>query len=141
MKSNEEELIVKFNAHKPEFINLLGGNVENVSTTPPSCIYKFVVGNEYCHSTDIVQGGFVSAMLDAAMSHAAYAIEKEVIGVSTIEMSTHYIAPTHAGKVIASGRVRSESYRIAFLEGELHDSSGKLTATSKSTVKITRKRQ
>ena len=141
MKSSEEELIVKFNAHKPEFINLLGGNVENVSTTPPSCTYKFVVGNEYCHSTDIVQGGFVSAMLDAAMSHAAYAIEQEVIGVSTIEMSTHYIAPTRAGKVIASGRVRSESYRIAFLEGELHDSSGKLTATSKSTVKIIRKRQ
>ena len=140
MDSNEEKLVAKFNTHKPEFIDLLGGSVESVSITPPSCIYKFVVGNEYCHSTDIVQGGFVSAMLDAAMSHAAYASEKEIIGISTIEMSTHYIAPTRAGMVIAAGRVRSESYRIAFLEGELHDFSGKLTATSTSTVKITRKR-
>ncbi|GIR69646.1 MAG: hypothetical protein CM15mP74_08970 [Halieaceae bacterium] len=33
-------------------------------------VFTFTVPLEYCHSGDVVQGGFVTAMLDAAMSHA-----------------------------------------------------------------------
>ncbi len=141
MTSNKEiELVAKFNTHKPDFIKLLGGTVGSVSITPPGCSYEFFIGNEYCHSIDIVQGGFVAAMLDAAMSHAAYAISEHIKGVSTMEMSTRYIAPTHAGKVIAWGQVISETYETAFLEDRLLDASGRLTATGHSTVKLTRKK-
>ncbi len=142
MTSNKEiELVAKFNKHKPDFIKLLGGSVRSVSLTPPSCSYEFFIGKEYCHSIDIVQGGFIAAMLDAAMSHAAYAISEQILGVSTMEMSTRYMAPTHAGKILALGQVISETYRTAFLEGRLHDISGNLTATGHSTVKLTRKKK
>lgn len=142
MNSNiEQDLVEKFNSYRPKFINLLGGSVGSVSLIPPCCTYEFVISKDYCHSVDVVQGGFVTAMLDAAMSHAAYAIDKEILGVSTLEISTRYFAPTRAGKVIATGRVRGETYKLAFLEGELHDVAGELTATSQSTVKLTRKKQ
>ena len=138
--NTEQDLLEKFNAHKPKFITLLGGNICRGSLNPPCCTYEFCITEDYCHSGDIVQGGFVTAMLDAAMSHAAYAIEQNIAGVSTLEISTHYLSPTRAGKIIATGIVKSGTYKIAFLEGEIRDPAGILTATSQSTVKLTRKK-
>ena len=141
MNSKKEEYLrEKFNKHKPKFIRLLGGAVGEVSFHPPSCTYNFDICKDYCHSVDIVQGGFVTAMLDAAMSHSAYAIDETILFVSTIEISTRFHAATRAGKIAATGLVRTASYKIAFLEGQLHNEAGELTATSQSTVKLTRKK-
>ncbi len=136
----EQELSEKFDRHKPKFIRLLGGTVSKVSFNPTSCMYEFDISADYCHSVDIVQGGFVTAMLDAAMSHAAYAIDEAIFSVSTIEISTRFHTATRAGILIATGLVRSTGYKLAFLEGQLHNEAGALTATSQSTVKLSRKK-
>ena len=36
--------------------------------------FESEIGPEFCHSVDVVQGGFVTAMLDITMTHVAFAL-------------------------------------------------------------------
>ena len=67
----EQEHIDRFNALAPKFIGLLGGRVIAADSSSATCTFEYNIGTDYCHSGNVVQGGFVTAMLDAAMTHAA----------------------------------------------------------------------
>ena len=56
--------IEQLNAMAPDFIKLLGGSVIELEMDSQRAIFTFNVPLDYCHSGDIVQGGFVTAMLD-----------------------------------------------------------------------------
>ena len=99
----------------------------------------FDVGRDYCHSGDIVQGGFITAMLDACMSHAVFACDDTVAGLSSLEISTRYLEVARAGYLRAEGRIVRLSYKTAFLDGRLFDADDRLVATTHSVAKIARK--
>ena len=67
---NKEKIIEESNRNGPKFISMLGGKLVDIDDEKCACTFEFDIGKDYCHSIDIVQGGFVTAMLDAAMSHA-----------------------------------------------------------------------
>ena len=134
----DQNLIDQFNAHAPAFIKMLGGRVVAADAKIKSCAIEFDIGREFCHSGDIVQGGFVTAMLDAAMSHSAFTIGAEVVNVSSLEIKTSYLEPTRAGKLRAEGLVIKGGYKLAFIEGRLYDANGLLTATTTSVAKLVR---
>jgi uncharacterized protein (TIGR00369 family) len=136
----DQKLIHKFNANAPGFIKMLGGRVVAVDATAKSCIIEFDISKDFCHSGDIVQGGFVTAMLDAAMSHAAFTIGPEVVNVSSLEIKTNYLEPTRAGKLRAEGCILKSGYKLAFMEGRLYDVNGLLTATTSTVAKLVRSR-
>jgi uncharacterized protein (TIGR00369 family) len=98
----------------------------------------FDISRDFCHSVDIVQGGFVTAMLDAAMTHAIFAADSDVVNVSSLEIKTNYLEPTRAGRLRAVGTVVKSGYRIAFMEGRLYDDRGLLTATASTVAKLVR---
>lgn len=52
---------------------------------------EFTLGLEFCHSVDVVQGGYVTAMLDAGMSHALSATGQRKIGASTIDITVSFL--------------------------------------------------
>jgi acyl-coenzyme A thioesterase PaaI-like protein len=64
---NKEMMIEKTNSHGPKFIAMMGGQLINFDTDKTACTFEFNISKDFCHSIDIVQGGFVTAMLDAAM--------------------------------------------------------------------------
>jgi uncharacterized protein (TIGR00369 family) len=99
----------------------------------------FDVSRDFCHSVDIVQGGFITAMLDAAMSHAVFSSDDDVVGLSTLEISTRYLEVTRAGFLRAIGQIVRLSYKTAFLDGRLYDAEGRLLATTHSVAKISRR--
>ena len=134
----DQDLIDQFNAHAPEFINMLGGRIVAVDAPEKSCTIEFDISKDFCHSVDIVQGGFITVMLDAAMSHAAYTIGAEVTSVSSLEIKTSYLEPTRAGKLRAEGRILKSGYKLAFMEGRLYDANGLLTATTSTVAKLVR---
>jgi uncharacterized protein (TIGR00369 family) len=134
----DQQLIDTFNANAPGFIKMLGGRVIAADATVKSCTFEFDISRDFCHSVDIVQGGFVTAMLDSAMSHAAYAIGPEVIGVSSLEIKTNYLEPTRAGKLRAEGFILKSGYKLAFMEGRLYAANGLLTATTSTVAKLVR---
>jgi uncharacterized protein (TIGR00369 family) len=130
----------RLNAHLPPFMELLQGHVASINTAAGTATLSFNVSEQYCHSGDIVQGGFVTAMLDAAMSHAVFAHDDTVATLSSLEISTRYLEITRAGPLTAEGRIVRMSYKTAFLDGQLFDAERNLLATTQSVAKIVRKK-
>ncbi len=136
MKS--KEIIEQINARGPKFIGMLGGQLVDFDTDKTACTFEFNISKDFCHSIDIVQGGFVTAMLDAAMSHAVFICDQEIMNVSSLEIKTSYLAPTRAGKLRVEGWVIKQSYKTAFMESHLYDENNELTATASSVAKLVR---
>jgi uncharacterized protein (TIGR00369 family) len=130
--------IDQLNAHAPGFIKILGGKIVEVDPAKPSCTFEFEISTDFCHSVDVVQGGFVTAMLDAAMSHAVFSGFDNIANVSSLEIKTSYLEPTRAGILRAVGTVIKSGYKTAFLEGQLYNAEGLLTATTSSVAKLVR---
>jgi uncharacterized protein (TIGR00369 family) len=136
----DEELVAFYNPRLETFIGLLGGRIVAFDTAAQTCTFEYDIGTDYCHSGDIVQGGFVTAMLDAASTFALYGISgKARPTVSSLEIKTNYFEPTRAGRLTVVGRVVREGYRIAFMAGEVYDRNGLLTANASTVAKLTRK--
>ncbi len=129
-------LIAKLNNHRPAIIRTLGGVISDVEDG--LCVMEFDIGEQLCHSTNVVQGGIVTAMLDAAMAHAVFANNPDVIGLASLEIKVSFLEPSLAGRFSCRGSIRRAGYKISFLEGELYNAAGTLTATASHTAKLTR---
>ena len=139
---SDATLLETLNAHTPPFITLLGGSIVAADLEAGTCTMEFNIGTDFCHSVNVVQGGFITAMLDAAMSHTMFALEggKGLVNVSSLEIKTSYLEPTLAGRLTAVGKARKAAYKTAFLEGELYNEDGLLTATASSVAKLVREK-
>jgi|TARA_B110000238_G_scaffold187507_1_gene217703 uncharacterized protein (TIGR00369 family) len=135
---NEHDIVEHLNAHSLPFVKMLGGHVAEVDLEQKTCTFEFNISTDFCHSIDIVQGGFVTAMLDAAMSHAVFGLDKSIENVSSLEIKTNYLEPTRAGKLRAIGSILKSGYKVAFLEAQLFNEEGLLTATASSVAKLVR---
>ena len=132
---DEQTLIDQLNARAPAFIKMLGGTIVAVDPEKLSCTFEFTISTDFCHSIDVVQGGFITAMLDAAMSHVAFSSIEGITGVSSLEIKTSYLEPTRAGRlraVVAEHRAgQRQLHRLrprahAVLNVRTHDASGRL---------------
>ena len=134
--------IERLNSNRPPFIELLNGRVIGSDSDEQSCTFEFRPTKDHCHSIDVVQGGFITVMLDAAMSHAVFAhlAEEGVVALSSYEVTTRYHAVTRGekGSVFARGWIRQATFKTVFLESELLDEDGNLLATAQSVAKIVR---
>jgi uncharacterized protein (TIGR00369 family) len=136
---DDSNIIDALNARRPAFIDLLGGSIVAVDSVAQSCTFEFNVSTQFCHSIDVVQGGFITTMLDAAMSHAVFASLEGISNVSSLEIKTSYLEPTRTGRLTAVGLLLKNGYKTAFLEGRLYNKDGLLTAMTSSVAKIRRK--
>ena len=133
---NQDELIRHLNKYRESFLDDLGCNIESVDSSVGRCEMTFDIGERYCHSVDVIQGGFVSAMLDAVCSHAAFVANLDVVGVSTLEFKVAFLEASRMGRLTAVGRVEKLGRSIAFMSGELSNSDGQITATMTTTAKL-----
>lgn len=136
--TSKEQAIEKINQYAPKFISLLGGKLVDFDVEKDACRFEFNIGKDYCHSIDVVQGGFVTAMLDTAMSHAVMALNKDIINISSLEIKTTYLEPTRAGKLRVEGWAVRKGYKVAFVEGHIYNENDVLTATASSVAKLSR---
>ena len=89
---------------------------------------------EMCHSGGVVQGGFVTGWIDAAMAHAAIAANGPDVTPMTLELKVSFFAPARPGRVIAEGWVERAGRRTCFYEGRLSDTNGTVLAKATSTI-------
>lgn len=136
---DDQVLIEQLNAHAPGFIPLLGGRLVAIDREEKSCTFEFSISTDFCHSIDVVQGGFVTCMLDAAMSHAVFATSDGMISASSLAINTSYLEPTRAGRLRAVGKVVKSSHKTVFLEGQLYNDAGRLIAITSAVAKLIRK--
>ena len=92
-----------------------------------------------CHSGGVVQGGFVTGWIDAAMAHAVMAIPGDEMVPMTLEIKVSFFAPTRPGLVLAEAWVVQGGRRTAFVEGTLKDSAGILLAKGSSTITLAKR--
>jgi uncharacterized protein (TIGR00369 family) len=140
VNTENRELIAQLNAHAPNFIDMLGGKVIEVDPEAGACTFEFNIGREFCHSVDVIQGGFVTAMLDATMSHAAFGQQSDIVNVATLEIKVSFLEPSRAGRFRCRGWLRKTGRSTGFMEAELFDENGLLTATATTTAKLVRRK-
>lgn len=133
---NTEEIIARLNAHAPPALKTLGGSIDSYDDQTQTMVMNFYASEALCHSGDIVQGGFITGMLDATMSHAVFAAINKPIILPTLEIKVSFLEIARMGDLVASGTVVRLGKSVAFLEGQLKDPQGKLLATASSTARI-----
>lgn len=133
-----DEIIKMFNHERPPCVKTLNGRVVEFFPEEKRLSMEFEPGLNCCHSGDVVQGGYVTAMLDAAMSHAAIAVEKFKANTTSIDINVSFLRPTRAGKYTAVGSVVKLGKTVGYLKAELFSDTGELTATATSSVYMIR---
>lgn len=89
-----------------------------------------------CHSGGVVQGGFVTGWIDAAMAHAVIAVLGDDVTPMSLEIKVSFFAPVRPGLVIAEGWIERRGRKTAFLEGRLLDGDGNVLAKGTSTATL-----
>ncbi len=134
----DQDLIDRLNSNVPKFIHMFGGRVVAVDKAAGTLAFEFDISTDFCHSVDIVQGGFITAMLDAAMAHVVLAQGADIVNVASLDVNTSYLEVTRAGYLRAEARIIKSTYKTAFLESQLYDGSGTLLAVASSVAKVIR---
>lgn len=133
-----EERVRQLNDGAPPCVQSLGGRVENYDPERRCIAMRFSMPLEFCHSGNIVQGGFVTGMLDAAMAHAVFMELGMRIALPSLDINVSFLRPTLAGPQRAEGHILRLGRSVAFLQGELFDEEDRLTARATSTARVIR---
>ena len=136
-----DEIIACFNQNRPACLETLAGQVLEFIPGKNQLTMQFEPGLHCCHSVDIVQGGFVTAMLDASMAHAVLAAEQLRVTVSSIDINVSFLRPCRAGRHTAVGTIIKLGRTVGYLRAELYSERGDLLATATSSVHLTRHHQ
>ncbi len=97
---------------------------------------EYMARADMCHSGGVVQGGFVTGWIDAAMAHAAIAKNGAGVTPMTLELKVSFFAPVRPGLVIAEGWAVRNGRKTAFYEGHLLDDAGNVLAKASTTMML-----
>ena len=95
---------------------------------------------DMCHSGGIVQGGFVTGWIDAAMAHVVMAQSENAANPLSLEIKVSFLKPATPGLIIAEAWIERSGRSIAFVEGLIRNEAGEILAKATSTMKLVQKR-
>jgi uncharacterized protein (TIGR00369 family) len=95
---------------------------------------------DMCHSGGIVQGGFVTGWIDAAMAHVVMAQSVDAANPLSLEIKVSFLKPATPGLIIAEAWIERSGKSIAFVEGLIRNEQGEILAKATSTMKLVQKR-
>jgi molybdopterin converting factor subunit 1 len=128
------ELVGRHAPTPPRYVELLG--MRPLHTEPGRMRWEFRASEEMLNPAGLVQGGFVTAMLDEAMGCAAIAQLGPGHTIPTLELNVSFLKPARPGRLVADGRVVQMGKSVAFLAGELRDDEDNLIATATATARV-----
>ena len=123
-------------SHKAPCVETLGGRAIHFQSEPPELKMEFEAIPEFCHSPNqVVQGGFITGMLDTPMAHLLVALLDKKMQIMTLDINVSFLGPSHPGKLICHARILKLGKSIAYLASDLYQQQ-KLVATATSTIKL-----
>lgn len=126
----------KFNENNAPCTDTLGAKVINFSSEPPLIEMEFEAIYDFTHSEgQVVQGGFVTGMLDAPMAHLLMGLFDFKVIPMTLDINVSFLAPTRQGKLVAVAEVLQLGKSTAFMTSKLYQEDT-LVASSTSTVRL-----
>lgn len=82
-------------------------------------------------------GGLLMTLLDEALGMAAKPAGSDIVRLSTVDMSIHFIRPAK-GRITCKGRLLRSGGSLAFCEGEVYDENNQVLAKGVATFKLYR---
>ena len=114
----------------------LGAKVIRFSSEPPEIEMEFEAIYDFTHSDgQVVQGGFVTGMLDAPMAHLLMGLFDFKIIPMTLDLNVSFLAPTRQGQLNCIAEVLQLGKSTAFMTSKLYQ-EGALVASATSTVRL-----
>ncbi|MFD0854672.1 PaaI family thioesterase [Actinomadura adrarensis] len=93
----------------------------------------FQADERFLNPAGVIQGGFISAMLDDTLGPALVATLPEGQFASTVDLHVQFLRPARPGRLIGEGRVVKRGREVCFLAGELKGPDGRPVATATAT--------
>ncbi len=135
---SSDDIVEQLNSHQAAVIKTFKGRVLAIAPERKELRMEFDISLAYCHTVDIVQGGVITLMLDAAMAHAVLAHDHFKTRVSSIDIHVSFLRPARAGLFNAVATIVKSGRTIAFLRAELFNDKSELVATATSSAHLTR---
>ena len=132
---SDAEMLARFNNSKkrPPCSETVGMKLTGVNQEEMTARYEFEAKPEFANPTGAIQGGFIAAMLDEAMSATAIIASNVTMNAPTLEMKISFLRPLFVGKASAEARILKWGKSTCFIEAELFDPAGQLVAKASAT--------
>jgi uncharacterized protein (TIGR00369 family) len=103
-----------------------------------STVWRMRVDERFLNPAGIVQGGFLSAMMDSAMgASAVLSVAGRKVYVANTEMKSSFLRPARVGdELTCTATVLKPGTVVAFLGARVVDAQDNLVATGSSTYLI-----
>ena len=134
---NNSDIVAFLNSQWPPSVTTLKGIATHFNQVDKTLTMDFETDLRFCHSGDVVQGGYISGMLDGVMAYAVIGMPDLCDMVATLEIKVSYMRTARNGKFSGTGKVIHAGRSIAYLDGQLYQDD-KLVAAATSTVKLLR---
>ncbi|WP_092627435.1 PaaI family thioesterase [Actinopolyspora mzabensis] len=122
----------------PPPISALFGDMRISSVAEGEVEFSCLPDESAYNPIGMVHGGLACTLLDSVTGCAVHSTLPAGTGYSSAEIKVSYLRAIHldTGELHALGRVTKPGRQVAFAEGELRDSTGKLLATASSTCTV-----
>ena len=132
----DSEILQSLQSDSAPCTDTLGAKVIRFSSEPPEIEMEFEAIYDFTHSDgQVVQGGFVTGMLDAPMAHLLMGLFDFKIIPMTLDLNVSFLAPTRQGKLNCIAEVLQLGKSTAFMTSKLYQQD-KLVANATSTVRL-----
>jgi uncharacterized protein (TIGR00369 family) len=132
---SDEAMLARFsNSRKrPPCTETVGMRLTHVDQEKMVARFEFEAKQDFANPTGAIQGGFICAMLDEAMSALAIIASNVTMNAPTLEMKVSFLRPLFVGKATAEARILKWGKSTCFIEAELLDPAGQLVAKASAT--------
>lgn len=124
----------KTSKKRPACSDTLGMDLAEVHQDEMRIVVNFTADKSFANPTGAVQGGFIAAMLDEAISTNIIIASNVTMTAPTLEMKTSYLAPLFVGHAKVEAKILKFGKSVCFSEARCFDPDGKLVATATATA-------
>jgi uncharacterized protein (TIGR00369 family) len=114
----------------------LGWVLEAIDAEAQTIRVRFDARPEFTNPMGLVQGGFLTAMLDDTMGPLAALALGGGAFAQTLELKSSFLRPARPGPLHGEGRVVHRGRDIMFLEARLLAPDGAVIATASATARV-----
>jgi uncharacterized protein (TIGR00369 family) len=123
-------------ANRPECSAQLGWEFVSWDEETSTLRVAFDGKPEFANPAGLIQGGFLSAMIDDSMGPAVIVKSRGRTYATTIDLHTHFLRPVKPGRIEVAARITQMGRAVVYTEAELFDARGRKCARATSSMMI-----
>tara|TARA_B100000749_G_scaffold241913_1_gene202473 strand:+ start:118 stop:543 length:426 start_codon:yes stop_codon:yes gene_type:complete len=123
-----------FKTQRSPSAELMGSQFQSWDASSGEVTFTYNPPPSFASPRGAVQGGLIAGFLDEVMGAALLASTDDAALPLNLDMNLSFVRMVPLERITAKGRVIKHGRKVAFLEGELFDSEGRLLARATSTA-------